>query len=81
MQVESEFNAARSAAANGEGVSDETVTMARIERAIHIVADMMVKHNRPRLIVHIRRLEAELDRLRNETDPMAYAKQILSKCA
>jgi hypothetical protein len=53
------------------------VTVERLERAIRIVADMMVKHNRPGLIVTIRRLEAERDRLRNETEPIAYAKQIL----
>jgi hypothetical protein len=53
------------------------VTVERIERAIHIVADMMVKHDRPGLMATIRRLEAERDRLRNETDPMEYAKQIL----
>ena len=60
-------------------MSDSPITIERLERAIRIVADMMVKHNRPGLIVTIRRLEAERDRLRNETDPIAYAKQILSQ--
>ena len=55
------------------------VTVERIARAIRIVADMMLKHKRPGLIVTIRRLEAERDRLRNETDPLEYAKQIISK--
>jgi len=54
------------------------VTVERIDRAIRIVADMMLKHKRPGLIVTIRRLEAERDRLRNETDPLEYAKEILS---
>ena len=39
----------------------------------------MVRHDRPGLIVTIRRLESELDRLRNETEPMEYARKILSK--
>jgi hypothetical protein len=55
------------------------VTIERLERAIHIVADVMVKHRRPGLIATIRRLEAERDRLRSETDPMEYAKELLSK--
>jgi hypothetical protein len=59
----------------------EGVTVERLERAIHIVADMIMKHDRPRLITTIRRLEAERDRLRNETDPMEYAKQILLRTA
>ncbi len=57
------------------------VTVDRIERDIHIVADVMVKHKRRGLIDTIRILEAERDRLRNETDPLEYAKQILSKNA
>ena len=61
--------------------AQSAVTLERLERAIRIVADMMVKHNRPGLIEHIKRLEAERDRLRKEADPMAYAKQILSKFA
>ena len=42
--------------------SDE-VTVERLERAIHIVAEMMVKHDMPQLILTIRFLEAERDRL------------------
>jgi hypothetical protein len=57
--------------------SPDAITIERIERAIHIVAEMMVKHDRPRLMATILRLEAERDRLRNETDPIEYAKQIL----
>jgi hypothetical protein len=57
------------------------VTVERIERAIRTVADMMVKHGRPRLMDTIKRLEAERDRLRNETDPIEYAKQILRRAA
>jgi hypothetical protein len=59
---------------------ERAVTIERIERAIRIVADIMVKHDRRRLMDTIKRLEAERDRLRNETDPIEYAKQIL-RCA
>jgi hypothetical protein len=55
------------------------LTVERLDRAIRTVADVMVKHNRPGLILTIRRLEAERDRLRNETDPIEYAKQIIAK--
>jgi hypothetical protein len=55
------------------------VTIERLESAITIVADMMVKHNRPSLGVTLKRLEAERDRLRNEADPIEYAKQILAR--
>jgi hypothetical protein len=58
-----------------------TVTVERIERAIVTVAAVMVKHSRPRLMDTIKRLEAERDRLRNETDPIGYAKQILRRAA
>jgi hypothetical protein len=60
---------------------NDAITIERIERATRIVADMMVKHDRPRLMATIRRLEAERDRLRNETDPIEYAKQILQRAA
>ena len=55
------------------------VTVERLERAIQTVAEVMLKHNRPRLKETIQILEAERDRLRAETDPMEYARNILSK--
>jgi FtsZ-binding cell division protein ZapB len=55
--------------------------MERIDRAIDTVAQMMVKHDMPDLIVTIRRLEAERDSLRQETRAMDYAKEILRKRA
>jgi hypothetical protein len=55
------------------------ITIERIESAIETVADMMVRHNRRGLSVTIQRLESERDRLRNETDPIEYAKQILAR--
>jgi HAMP domain-containing protein len=55
------------------------VTAERIERAKHTVARMMVKHNMPQLIVTIRFLEAEQDKLREQTAAMDYAKEILLK--
>jgi hypothetical protein len=58
----------------------EAVTVDRIEHAIHIVADVMVKHDID-LMPTIRRLEAERDRLRQKTVGMDYAKEILRKRA
>jgi hypothetical protein len=59
---------------------NQPITLAkRINRAIHTVADMMVKHQMPQLIVTIRYLEAELDKLRQETAAMDYAKEILTR--
>jgi hypothetical protein len=60
------------------GDSDE-VTVERLERAIHIVAEMMVKHDMPQLILTILFLEAERDRLQQETAAMDYAREILRK--
>jgi hypothetical protein len=58
--------------------SDE-VTVERLERAIHTVADMMVKHDMRQLIVTIRFLEAERDRVQQATAAMDYAREILRK--
>jgi hypothetical protein len=43
------------------------VTIERLDRARRIVADMMVRHDMPELIVTIRHLEAEQDKLRQQT--------------
>jgi hypothetical protein len=58
-------------------MTTNSITIERLESAITIVADMMVKHERRGLMVTIRRLEAERDRLRNEADPIEYAKKII----
>jgi hypothetical protein len=42
---------------------------------------MMVMHDMPHLIVTIRRLEAERDKLRQETAAMDYAREILRRRA
>ena len=54
-------------------MSFSPITIERIERAIHIVADMMA------LRPTIRFLEAERDKLLQETTDMDYAKQILAR--
>jgi hypothetical protein len=59
-------------------VSDSPITVERIERAIHIVADMMVRHGLS-LGPTIRFLEAERDKLQRETTDMDYARQILAR--
>jgi hypothetical protein len=55
-----------------------TVTVERLERAIGTVARMMVKHDMP-LGPTIRFLEAERDKLRQQTADMDYAMEILRK--
>jgi hypothetical protein len=53
------------------------VTTERIDRAIYTVARMMDKHDMPQLIETIRRLEAEREKLSQETAAMDYAREIL----
>lgn len=57
------------------------VTIERIDRAIKTVAEALVEHQLPGLLVYIRRLEAERDRLLQEVDAMDYANQLLRKSA
>jgi hypothetical protein len=57
-----------------------SVTIERIERAIATVAEVMVKHDM-QLGPTIRFLEAERDKLRQATDDMDHAKQILGRRA
>ena len=54
------------------------VTIERLERAIGTVARMMVKHDMP-LGPTIRFLEAERDKLQQQTADMDYAMEILRK--
>jgi hypothetical protein len=54
------------------------VTVERIERAIHTVADMMIKLHMP-LGLTIRFLEAERDKLLRETSNMLYAREIVAR--
>ena len=58
--------------------SDPPVTIDRIERAIHTVATMMVKHDMD-LSPTIERLEAERDKLQRATSVMDYAREIVAK--
>ena len=58
-----------------------TLTVERIDRAMHTVASMMVKHDKPHLIVTIRFLEGAQEKLQQETAAMDYAKEILRKRA
>jgi hypothetical protein len=68
---------------NGGGMAsraDSHPTIERIERAIDLVAEMTVKHDM-QLGPTIRFLEAELDKLRQATADMDYAKELLAKRA
>jgi hypothetical protein len=58
--------------------SHAEVTIERLERAIYIVADMIVKHDMD-LMPTIRQLEAERDKLRQKTTAMDYAREILAR--
>ncbi len=58
-----------------------SVIVERIDHDIGIVAAMMIKHDMPHLIVTIRHLEAERDKLGQETAAMDYAKEILASRA
>jgi hypothetical protein len=58
-------------------MTDDTVTVARLERAIRTTARCMVQHDLPRLLPTLKRLEAERDRLMKEGDAIAYAKMLL----
>lgn len=58
--------------------SDRPVTVDRIERAIHTVASMMVKHDMD-LSPTIERLEAERDKLLRATSAMDRARNIVAK--
>jgi hypothetical protein len=64
--------------APGRRSDSDEVTIDRLERAIHTVADMMVKHDMP-LGPTIRYLEAEREKLMRETSDMDYAREILAK--
>ena len=59
--------------------SNDEVTVERLERNIDTVARMMVKRDMLQLITTIRYLEAERDRLEQETAAMDYAREILSR--
>ncbi|HEY1748562.1 MAG TPA: hypothetical protein VGG11_17580 [Xanthobacteraceae bacterium] len=57
------------------------VTVERLDHAISIVAKSMVRHDMGHLIATVKLLEAERDRLRNETDALQYAREILRTAA
>ena len=60
---------------------DLTVTVSRIQRARETVARMMVAHDMPHLVETLEFLDRELDKLRQRTGAMDYAKEILRKRA
>jgi hypothetical protein len=59
-------------------MSDEEITVERLERAIGITARAMVRHNLPLLLPILKRLEAERDRLLAEGGALEYAKRLLA---
>jgi hypothetical protein len=55
------------------------VTIERIERAIATTANCMTRHNLPKLLPTLQRLEAERARLVAIGDPLEYAKRALER--
>jgi hypothetical protein len=57
------------------------VTVERLDRAIKITAEAIVRHNLPQVVPTLKQLEAERDRLLREGDPIEYAKRLLGNAA
>ncbi len=55
------------------------ITVERIDRAIETVARVIVMHDMPELMATIRHLEAERDRIQQETSAIDYAREILRR--
>jgi hypothetical protein len=61
----------------------EAVTIERLEKAIKITAQCMLDYPDLAGIIlpHLKRLEAERDRLLQEGDALEYAKRVLARAA
>ena len=55
------------------------LTVERLERAIKTIAAAMVEHDLPGLLVYIRRLETERNRILQQADAIEYAKELLGQ--
>jgi hypothetical protein len=60
-------------------VSSLPITIERIDRAIAIIADVMVRQNLPQILPTLKRLEAERDSLLLSGDPLEYAKRLKAR--
>ncbi len=59
--------------------AQEEATTERLEHAIKLVAYIMVRHNRPRAIKLLKRLEAERDLLVQKGGALDYARRVLAQ--
>jgi hypothetical protein len=57
--------------------NEVSVSVERLDRAIKITAELMVRHQLPQLMSTLKRLETERDRLLAEGDAINYAKRVL----
>jgi hypothetical protein len=55
--------------------SPSAVTAERLDAAIDLVSEVMVRHNRPQFAPYVERLERELVALQSEDDVMARARR------
>jgi hypothetical protein len=55
--------------------SPHAVTAARIESALDLISEVMVRHDRPQFAPYLYRLERELSALQSEGDVMARARR------
>jgi hypothetical protein len=53
----------------------------RLDNAIAVTAYVMQRHGLPQLLPTLKRLEAELEKLRTDGDPIEYAKGVLERRA
>jgi hypothetical protein len=60
-------------------VSSSPITIERLERAIKTIAAAMVEHDLPGLLVYIRCLETERNRILQQADAIEYAKELWAK--
>ena len=59
--------------------ANDEVTVERLERGIGIVAYIIAYHNAPSALPLLKRLEAERDRLLEESGAVEYAKRVLAQ--
>jgi hypothetical protein len=57
------------------------ITIERLDNAIAVTAYVMQRHKLPQLLPTLKRLEAELEKLRTDGDPIEYAKRVLERSA
>jgi hypothetical protein len=57
------------------------ITIERLHNAIAVTAYVMQRHKLPQLLPTLKRLKAELEKLRTDGDAIEYAKRVLERSA